>query len=175
MSTSPNVDNLTLHGGIVYFQPGGVGDFVDLGECDAFVLALADDTKLEYKSKRAGTRRTVKTVITDASASINFTLMEITGKNLALAVGGTPTVQTDGRKRIGVKTDLSTTGVLRIVGTNITDGNACEWEGTVDIFPNGEVDFLSDEFMQLAMVAEIQADAQGAFGYVTVDDNEATL
>lgn len=175
MSTSPNVDNLTLHGGIAYFQKDSVGEFRDLGECDAFVLALADDTKLEYKSKRAGTRRTVKTVITEASANINFTLMEITGQNLALAVGGDVTVQTDNTKRVGVKTALSTTGVLRIVGTNITDGNACTWEGTVDIFPNGEVDFLSDEFMQLAMVGEIQADEAGAFGYIEVDDNEASI
>lgn len=174
MPTAPNTANLTLHGGVVSFQKNSTGSFRDLGECDTFELNLADDEKLEYLSNRTGARRVVKTVITKKSASINLRMMEIIGPNIAMAVGGTEVVNTDGTKTIGIKTNGSTTGVLRITGA-VDDGNAVDWEGTVDINPSGTLNFFSaGEFMGLDVVADISADEDGAFGYITIDDGDAS-
>lgn len=179
MPESPNVGNLTLHGGIAYFRPladVGLGEagFRDLGENDTFQLNLADDTTKDYQSKRQGTRRTVFTTVTEQKATITMKLMEITGKNMAMGVAGDVTVQTDGRARIGVKTNSSTKGTLRLVGA-ADDGNPCDWEGEVTIRPSGTVDFLSDDFMGLDITADIQADDTGAFGYITVDDGIGSI
>lgn len=174
MPTAPNVENLTLHGGVVSFQLNSTGSFRDLGECDTFDLVLSDDTKLEYKSNRTGSRRTVKTIVTEKSASINLRMMEIIGPNIAMAIGGEEVVNTDGTKTIGVKTEGSITGTLKIIGA-VDDGNALTWIGDVDITPSGTISFFSNgAFMGMDIVADISADDDGAFGYITTDDGDAS-
>jgi hypothetical protein len=93
MPTSPNVNNYHIGKGIVSFKETGASVFTDLGNAPSFVYTPTIE-KLEHFSSREGVKTKDFTAITQAGATIAFTLDEITGLNLSffsLAEQGTDT------------------------------------------------------------------------------------
>lgn len=174
MPTAPNAANLTRHAGVASFKKDGDDAFVDLGFTETFKLNLSEDTTFDYKSRRNGSRATAKSFPDEKKMSINFSVMDVVGFNLALALGGTPTTQSDGTKLIRI-TKASTRGTLKFVG-DVEDGNPMTGTWTVDIRSAGELDLLPDQLVEISLIADVVSeDSDGAFGQIVVDDGGATF
>lgn len=170
MPTSPNVQNYHIGKGIVSFKEAGAGVFTDLGNAPSFVYTPTIE-KLEHFSSREGVRTKDFTAITQAGATVKFTLDEITGLNLsffALAEEGT---DTDGNITLAGLSKTEFTGDIRVVGTNDI-GQQIDFLATVSFVPAGDFSFITaeDEFTVLEIEAEVQRDVNGAFGVWTVRD-----
>lgn len=172
MTTSPSVNNLTILTGVVSFKRDGESDWRDLGEVAQFQLATNNE-KLAYFSKRSGIRSKVKEIITAKAATITFQMNEVTGANMADAMGGTLITNTDGTKTFGFMENNTVEGDLRIVGSSEV-GNKVSWEGTVSLSPSGSFDMLGDDWAVIEVSAEVFADVDGAFGVFDIDDGEAS-
>lgn len=86
--TIANADNLYKGSGIGYFRRSGETVFRDLG-----YLQLVDITPSVDKSDkfvaRGGERKKIKTFVNQTSMAFGITMLEWTGKNLAMVFGGT--------------------------------------------------------------------------------------
>ena len=174
MPTSPNVQNYHIGKGIVSFKETGASVFTDLGNAPSFVYTPTIE-KLEHFSSREGVKTKDFTAITQAGATITFTLDEITGLNLsffALAEQGT---DTDGNITLAGLSKTEFTGDIKVVGTNDI-GQKVDFLATVSFVPSGDFSFITaeDEFTVLEIEAEVQKDANGAFGVWTVRDEVVT-
>jgi len=86
MSDSPDINNLTVGKGILYFTPTG-GVERDMGECTTFETTPGGDT-LDYFSNRSGIKKKVRSVVTSASLALRIVASEATAENLAMQLGG---------------------------------------------------------------------------------------
>jgi hypothetical protein len=87
MPAAPSTDNYTLGKGIVYFDKiDANGEYAgerDLGNAVVFTLSSAIE-KLDHFNNRSGLRAKDKTVVTEITPSVAFTLDEINVDNVAL-------------------------------------------------------------------------------------------
>jgi hypothetical protein len=174
MPASPNVNNYHIGKGVVSFKETGESVFTDLGNAPSFVYTPTIE-KLEHFSSREGVKTKDFTAITQAGATVKFTLDEITGLNLSffsLAEQGT---DTDGNITLAGLSKLEFSGVIKVVGTNDI-GQQVDFLATVSFVPSGDFSFITDadEFTVIEIEAEVQKDAGGNFGVWTVRDEVAT-
>ncbi len=174
MPTSPNVNNYHIGKGIVSFKEAGDSVFTDLGNAPSFVYTPTIE-KLEHFSSREGVKTKDFTAITQAGATVKFTLDEITGLNLSffsLAEQGT---DTDGNISLAGLSKLEFSGVIKVVGTNDI-GQQVDFLATVSFVPSGDFSFITDadEFTVIEIEAEVQKDANGNFGVWTIRDEGVT-
>jgi len=174
MPASPNVQNYHIGKGIVSFKETGASVFTDLGNAPSFVYTPTIE-KLEHFSSREGVKTKDFTAITQAGATITFTLDEITGLNLSffsLAEQGT---DTDGNITLSGLSKTEFTGDIKVVGTNDI-GQQVDYIGRISVVPAGEFSFITaeDEFSVLTIEAEVQKGDDGNFGIFTVRDEGAT-
>ncbi len=102
MPQSPNTDNYVLGKGSLFFNPlvnGAYTGEMALGNAPALTFSLAIE-KLDHFSSQAGLRAKDKTVITQVTPTLSFTLDEINPDNLNLLLMGSKTesTQTAGQK-----------------------------------------------------------------------------
>jgi len=87
MPISPHADNYTLGRGVVYFDKKITATHYegerDLGNATTFAVALAIE-KLEHFTSRSGLKAKDKTVITQITPTMTFTLDEVNVENVAL-------------------------------------------------------------------------------------------
>jgi hypothetical protein len=174
MPTSPNVANYHIGKGIVSFKETGASVYTDLGNAPSFTYTPTIE-KLEHFSSREGVKTKDFTAVTSVGATITLTLDEITGLNLsffALAEQGT---DTDNNITLSGLSKTSFTGEIKVVGTNDI-GQKVDFDATVSFVPAGDFSFITDEdeFTVLEIEAEVQKDANGAFGIWTVRDETPT-
>jgi hypothetical protein len=174
MPASPNVQNYHIGKGIVSFKETGASVFTDLGNAPSFVYTPTIE-KLEHFSSREGVKTKDFTAITQAGATIAFTLDEITGLNLSffsLAEQGT---DTDGNITLSGLSKTEFTGDIKVVGTNDI-GQQVDFLATVSFVPSGDFSFITaeDEFTVIEIEAEVQKGANGEFGVWTIRDEVPT-
>src|SRR4029077_16199250 len=161
MPASPNVQNYHIGKGIVSFKEVGASVFTDLGNAPSFVYTPTIE-KLEHFSAREGVKTKDFTAITQAGATVKFTLDEITGLNLSffsLAEQGT---DTDGNITLSGLSKTEFTGDIKVVGTNDI-GQQVDFLATVSFVPSGDFSFITaeDEFTVIEIEAEVQKGATG--------------
>lgn len=161
-AASPDVENLSVFTGKVTFDLNDMASPRDLGEAQLFKLTPAL-TKLDYFSKRNGSKKKVKSVITEQAVTLNMELNEMTDTNLAMALMGTSVGGT-----FGLLSQSEIVGTIVFDGTNNV-GNLVHWEGRVSISPKDGIDFLGDGWGVITIEAEVLADeSTGEFGVMTV-------
>jgi len=174
MPASPNVQNYHIGKGIVSFKETGASVFTDLGNAPSFQYTPTVE-KLEHFSAREGVKTKDFTAITQAGATITFTLDEITGLNLSFFSLAETSTDTDGNVTLAGMSKVEFTGDIKVVGTNDI-GQKVDFIATVSFVPSGDFNFITseDEFSVLTIEAEVQRDANGAFGQWTIRDETAT-
>ena len=98
MATNPSVENYTLGRGRLYFAPYDTDGITLLGEralgnAPAFTFNMAIE-KLEHFSSMTGLKAKDKTVVTQVTPSLNFTLDELSEENMNMLFFGSTTAGT---------------------------------------------------------------------------------
>jgi ribosomal protein S1 len=170
MPTSPNVNNYHIGKGIVSFKETGQSTFTDLGNSPSFIYTPTV-TKKEHFSSREGVRTKDFTAITEVGATVKFTLDEITGDNLSFFALAEISTDSSGNITLSGLSKAEFTGEIKVVGTNDI-GQQVDFDATVSFVPAGDFRFITDadDFSTLEIEAEVQKDANGAFGVWTVRD-----
>lgn len=112
----PNPDNITLHGGELFFQKIGGARPYSLGFVDVFSREAEIET-LEIPAQTKGVRSIVKTITKETKVKFSLTLKELRSDNLTLAVLGdeVPLVQAAATSAAIALTNVSA-GEIHIVG-----------------------------------------------------------
>jgi len=170
MPVPPNVLNYHIGKGIVSFQEGSTGAFLDLGNAPSFKYTPTV-TKLEHFSARQGVKTKDFTAVSQVGATIAVELDEITGYNLGLFAMSHVNEATTSNVILGGLTKTQFTGVIKVIGTNDV-GNHVDFTANVSLVPAGDFSFVTsaDGFSVLTINAEVQKDASGNFGIWTVHD-----
>lgn len=162
---SPNILNYYIGKGKLSFKKTGAMSFRDLGNVPVFEFTPALE-KLEHFSSREGVKSKDRTVVLSKSGTIKLTMEEWTAANLALALLGDISSDSDGREVIDIFSTNAITGELKFHSTNEV-GPRFEWHFLkVDFIPGSSVSPLSDEWGQLEIEGEVSA-VNGEFGTVT--------
>lgn len=138
----PNPDNITLHGGELFFQKIGGARPYSFGLLDVFTREAEIET-LEVPAQIKGVRSIVKTITKQTKVNFSFTVKELRLDNLALAVLGdqVPLIQSAATAATFSLTDVSAgeihdAGYLNLSALAMTDGTDAIVEGidyTVDM------------------------------------------
>ena len=170
MPVSPDVQNYHIGKGIVSFQEAGGSTFVDLGNAPSFVYTPTIE-KLEHFSSREGVKTKDFTAITQAGASIKFSLDEITGLNLSFFALAEMDETVPGEITLAGLSKAEFTGEIQVIGTNDI-GQQVDFLATVSFVPSGDFSFITaeDEFTVIEIEAEVQKGTDGEFGVWTVRD-----
>jgi hypothetical protein len=87
--SAPNIGNLYVGRGYLQAKFTGETSFTDMGNCTRFTFQT-NTTRLDHYSSRVGVRKKDLTVVTQLDAKLTMTLEELTVRNLAMFVLGTP-------------------------------------------------------------------------------------
>lgn len=164
--TSPNVDNYYSGKGIVSFKPEGAADYIDLGNVPEISFEF-DVERLDHFSSRAGVRNRDKSVVIQKTGIAALILEEWTPFNVALAFLGAAAVN-GGEASINIGELNETRGALKFVGMNdIGPKWTFIWD-RCSLAPSAEIGVISEEWGQMEMEAQVEADPNtGFFGTAT--------
>ena len=172
MPTSPSIYNYHIGKGIVSFKETGGSSFVDLGNAPSFVYTPTV-TKKEHFSSRQGIKIKDFTAITQVAATVKVTLDEITGENLGFFALSDTGTGTGGDVTLSGLSKATFYGDIKVVGTNDI-GQQVDFLATVLFVPSGDFSFITDgdDFTKIVIEAEVQRDANGAFGVWTIRETD---
>lgn len=175
---SPNVLNYAVFKGNVYFTPSGGGTRRHLGNATTFSLEPTIN-KLDHFSSMTGIRSKDKSVIIEKSFTLSLVLEEMTLKNFQLALlGGAIAADTDttdgGLQGFEIGAVASTNGIIEFDGTNDVGPQYKMTLYSVDISPDGAVEFIGDnDWANVALTGDVLA-VNGSFGRFDLKDSETT-
>lgn len=171
MPASPNTVNYFEGTGILKFTPTG-GVERDLGNIVSFEITPAVERR-DHFSKRQGTRKKDRSVVTQQSATAVIVMDEITAENLRLLLMSEVVENTDGTNTLRILSISEITGALTFEGTNDIgnkfDGNF----PSVSFGPSGSFSPISDgdDWGQLEVTCELLSteytDGSTDFGTIT--------
>lgn len=166
-----STDNYFIGKGIVSFKPAGSETYRDLGNVPELEWVPELD-ELEHFSSREGVRTRDKTVIIEKKATMRLILEEWTPENLALAFSGDVEVTGTSPNEvttINLFSQNAISGSLRYVGTNEV-GPKYQFDAlNVTLIPSGSaIGFITDEWGQMELNAEIGIDGDGKFATLEV-------
>lgn len=165
MPVSPSIKNYYIGKGTVSFKAEGESTFRDVGNVPTFEFT-PDLTTLEHFSSREGVRTKDRTVVIEKKGTVKMVMEEITATNLAIAVLGDVTTDSEGRNVIEIFANNAVSGELKFTGTNEV-GSKYEWHFLkVDFIPSASISPLSDEWGQLEVEGEVST-VGGSFGTIT--------
>lgn len=163
VDTSPNTDFYYVGKGVLKFKEKGAPAYRDLGNCPLFELT-SNVAKLEHYSSRVGTRTKDLVVVQTKQLTVRFTLDELSGDNVALALMGT-----EDSNGTNIMDRNIITGALRFIGTNAVGEKKQVDLPTVLVTPNGNIGFISDGFAIMELTGDVTADQSGSFGRILHD------
>lgn len=173
---SPNVGNYQVGKGIVSFMQDGDNQYRDLGNVSALSVT-ADIETLDHFSSRAGVRQKDLSIILEKAMTLNMTMDEVTARNLALKLAGTVDELAVGGPTVEIFAQNAINGALRFVGTNEVGPKVTMDLYNVSFRPDGDLDFISDEWNEMEATAEVlQANGgpnDGKFGILQITNIEA--
>lgn len=172
MPNSPSVLNYFIGTGVLTWQAGGVGDFVDLGNAPSF-KTKPTLTKIEHNSSRDGSRSVDRTLVSGQKIEVNITLEEITPHNLAMAFLGEESANSSGQTVISLFTKSSVKGKLKLVGSNNVGTRYEVILNDVEFTPDAEFDWISEDITSITLTG-IATNTSGSFGTITELTTEAT-
>ena len=159
--TSPNILNYLVGKGVCTWQPQGSGTVYDLGNSPRFEVTPKVQ-KLDHWSHRLGTRFKDLAVALTKEAEIVITLDEFSYENLSLAFMGSISGTT-----VNILDLANLQGQLVFTGTNNVGPRKLITLPNVVMFPNGKVDFISNEWGEIELQGELLGDpVSGSFGTI---------
>ena len=167
MPASPSTDNYYVGKGKISIKITGGLTFRDLGNVSSLETA-PNLTTLEHFSSREGVKKKDKEVVTEKKMTITMVMDEWTADNLAMALLGDITTDTDGNKVIDIISRNSFEGELKYEGTNEIGPQM-----DIDLFrvvfkPGKNLNPISDEWGNIEVEGEVLANNLGKFGTWTV-------
>ena len=169
-----STDNYFIGKGIVSFKPAGSETYRDLGNVPELEW-VPELEELEHFSSREGVRTRDKTVIIEKKATMRLILEEWSTDNLALAflgdvaTTGEGTVEDPEVTIVNMFSQNAISGSLRYVGTNDVGPKYQLDALNVTLIPSGSgIGFITDEWGQMELNAEIGVDGEGNFATLTV-------
>lgn len=164
MSTAPNIENYYIGKGVVSFKRDGETDYRDLGNVPTFEFTPVIE-KLDHFSSRSGVKSKDRTVVISKSGTVRLVMDEWDVNNLAMALLGDISVNSDGNTEIAIFASNAISGSLKFRSANEV-GPKFEWVlNKVDFIPSANVSPISEEFGQLEVNGEVSA-VNGLFGTV---------
>ena len=167
MPLSPSTDNYYVGKGKISFKAVGEATFRDVGNVSSLETA-PNLTTLEHFSSRSGVKTKDKEVVTEKKLTVTMVMDEWTAENLAMALLGDISTDTDGNKVIDIFSRNSFEGELKYEGANEVGPQM-----DIDLFrvvfkPGKSLNPISDEWGNIEVEGEALADALGKFGTWTV-------
>ena len=132
MPVSPSTDNYYVGKGKLSFKATGETTFRDLGNVTE-LETTPNLTTLEHFSSREGVKKKDKEVVTEKKMTVRLVMDEWTAANLAMALLGDVSVDTDGNS------------VVDIFSRNAFEGEL-KYEGTNEIGPQMDIDLFKVAF-----------------------------
>lgn len=173
MPVSPSTDNYYVGKGKISFKPTGAGTFRDVGNVTE-LETTPNLTTLEHFSSREGVKKKDKEVVTEKKLTVRLVMDEWTADNLAMALLGDVTTDTNGNKVIDIYSRNSFEGELKYEGTNEVGPQMDIHLLRVAFKPGKSLNPISDEWGNIEVEGEALADELGKFGTWTVREQPAT-
>lgn len=168
--TSPDIRNYFIGKGNVSFKKDGEENYHHMGNVPEFEFTPDVET-LEHFSSMAGVKSKDRTVTISKSGTLRIVAEEWTTRNLAIALLGDVTQDSDGNEVIEIFSQTAISGSIKLEGTNDV-GSKFTWIlNKVDFIPGSSVSPITDEWGQLELTGNCAAVA-GSFGTVTKTANE---
>jgi hypothetical protein len=148
---SPSTELYTLGKGILSiaeFSGGVPGVYYDVGNCPAMTVEVTQE-KLAHYSARTGTKSKDKSVILITGYDIQFSLEEISIRNLKLYLRGTSS-----QNKVYANQALDKEYALKFVTDNPAGPNETWYFWKVDLSPNGPFSLIGDEWSTLSFSGE---------------------
>lgn len=155
-TASPNTDNIQVGKGVVSFKKTGDSVFRDLGNVSALTVT-PDVTTLEHFSSRQGTKKKDLVITLEQKATAKMTMEEITPDNFSYMVYGSVDMAAVGGPEVEIFGASAITGELKFVGTNDQGPQVTLDLYNVSFTPSGDLGFISDEFNQMEVTADVLA------------------
>ena len=173
---SPSVDNYQVGKGIVSFMQDGDTEYRDLGNVSALSIT-ADIETLDHFSSRSGVKSKDRSIILSKGATLNMTMDEVTARNVALMTAGTIDEEAVGGAEVELFAQNAINGALRFTGTNEVGPKVTMDLPRVSFKPDGDLDFISDEWNEMEATAEVlqatEGELAGKFGIIKFTNIEA--
>lgn len=166
MANAPSINNYYVGKGVISFKKDEDTDFVDCGNVPEFEWT-PEVEKLDHFSSREGVRQKDRTIVLEKKGTIRMVMEEWNVRNLAIALLGEVSQDTEGNSVIEIFASNAVSGALKFTGSNEV-GPKFEWVfNRVDFIPSSSISPLSDEWGQLEVTGEAAA-VDGSFGTVTL-------
>lgn len=172
MYATPNPGNYAVFKGICHFTPEG-GTRRDLGNVAGFSLT-PEVEKLDHYSSRQGIRTKDRSVVVAKTQTIEFILEEMTPENFAIALVGTESEDTEGNNVIDVGSEDAVRGLLEFTGTNEVGPKWSFNFPTVSLTPSGAIEMIGEDWAQITITGDVEADTDGHFYRATMLDSVGT-
>jgi hypothetical protein len=173
---SPSTGNYQVGKGVVSFKQDGDTEYRDLGNVSALSIS-ADIETLDHFSSRAGVKSKDLSIILSKGGTLNMTMDEVTARNLALMVAGVVDEEAIGGPTIEIFGQNAINGALKFVGANEIGPKVNLDLPNVSFKPDGDLDFISDEWNELEVTGEVlqatTGDLAGKFGMMQITNIEA--
>ena len=151
---APNTDNYQVGKGIVSFDPGSTGTFIDLGNVAELEYTPTIE-KLDHFSSRAGLKTKDKSIVISRSGTLRILMEELTANNLAMLLMGTVDEDAVGGPTVDIFQTDSVSGAVKFVATNDVGPR---WDlnfYSVEFSPSGSINPISDEWNQIEVTGEV--------------------
>ena len=167
MPVSPSTDNYYVGKGKISFKADGAGAFRDVGNVTE-LETTPNLTTLEHFSSREGVKKKDKEVVTEKKLTVRLVMDEWTAENLAMALLGDVSVDTNGNSVVDIFSRNAFEGELKYEGTNEIGPQM-----DIDLFkvafkPGKSLNPISDEWGNIEIEGEALANDLGKFGTWTV-------
>ena len=167
MPVSPSTDNYYVGKGKLSFKLTGATTFRDLGNVTE-LETTPNLTTLEHFSSREGVKKKDKEVVTEKKMTVRLVMDEWTADNLAMALLGDVSVDTDGNSVVDIFSRNTFEGELKYEGTNEIGPQMDINLFKVALKPGKSLNPISDEWGNIEIEGEALANDLGKFGTWTV-------
>lgn len=165
-----DVGNYRVGKGVLSFQPGGTGDFIDLGNVTSLVISPDLET-LEHFSSRVGVRAKDLEVVIEKKGAVQITMEEFNPFNISLALLGSITPAAAG-PQIEIFSQTAINGALKWTAANDVGPKTDLVLHNVSFVNAGDFGFVEDEWGNMEVEAQMLVAGagpnEGKFGYVQV-------
>lgn len=148
-----SVDNYSILKGKVSFKKDGDSDYRDVGNVTEFETTPELES-LEHYSSREGVKDLDKKVVTSKKMTIRMVTDEWDPENVALALLGVVSQDTDGDDMIDIFSENAIVGALRLEGTNEVGVRWLLEFPSVSFTPSGSLSWISDDWGTIELTGE---------------------
>jgi len=157
--TTPNTGNYMIGRGILSIAAisgGTVGSYTDVGNCPKFEMEITEQT-VEHYSSREGTKLLDQEITIQVGYTVNFSLDEVSIKNLQMFLAATNPSQNELRANMNTAARYA----LKFISNNAVGPNMKYEFHKVKLTPQGAFSLIGDEVAMISFTGKGLADTTG--------------